>query len=110
MDCLTGEQFEDLYREFPYIQQTKAVAWEDLKRASEVVGVPLAGHELRDILGLARSSISLEEFEVMYSKAKEMKDLSKELRQGMALKRVDDIKVSLTLQKLTFLNNRMVYN
>ncbi|CAH8540699.1 unnamed protein product [Heterobilharzia americana] len=70
----------------------------DIKRALEIVGVTVAGHEIRDLVGQPRNWLSLNEFNDLYIRAKDMKDTTKAIRKALLLKHAEDVK-SFTVGK-----------
>ncbi|CAH8508882.1 unnamed protein product [Schistosoma turkestanicum] len=95
---LTKEQWDDLCMNFQSFNESKNIAWEDIKQALDIVGVSLAGHEIRDLLGQPRKCLNPAEFNDLYMKAKDMKDTTKSIRKSLLLKHAEDVK-SFTVGK-----------
>ncbi|CAL8096759.1 unnamed protein product [Calicophoron daubneyi] len=89
---LTSEQYDDLCKRYTYLEKTNALEWDDVRPALEYLGVPLAGHEFREMTGgKTESKMSMEQFKDLYSKAKDIKDTTKMIKKALLLKKVEDI-------------------
>ncbi|CAH8538538.1 unnamed protein product [Schistosoma mattheei] len=95
---LTQEQWDDLFHKYKSLRESNNIAWDDIKSALELVGVSLAGHEIRDLLGQQRNWLNPDEFHELYKKAKDMKDTTKAISKALLLKHAEDVK-SFTVGK-----------
>nr|CAX82387.1 Lymphocyte cytosolic protein 1 [Schistosoma japonicum] len=98
IESLTQEQWDDLFHNFESLRESNNIAWSDIKRALEIVGVSVAGHEIRDLVGQPRNWLNLAEFNDLYMRAKDMKDTTKAIRKALLLKHSEDVK-SFTVGK-----------
>ncbi|CAH8560830.1 unnamed protein product [Schistosoma margrebowiei] len=95
---LTQEQWDDLFHKYKSLRESNNIAWDDIKSALELVGVSVAGHEIRDLLGQQRNWLNPDEFHELYKKAKDMKDTTKAISKALLLKHAEDVK-SFTVGK-----------
>lgn len=96
---LTQEQWDDLFHKYKSLRESNNIAWDDIKSALELVGVSLAGHEIRDLLGQQRNWLNPDEFHELYKKAKDMKDTTKAISKALLLKHAEDVKVCSILYR-----------
>lgn len=91
-NVMTNEQYDELCKKFPYLPSSRCLAWNDVKPALELLNVNLAGHEFRDLTGIPRQWMTIDEFADLYMRAHELKDNTKMIRKALLLKAVKDVK------------------
>ncbi|GAA54621.1 Plastin-2 [Clonorchis sinensis] len=89
---LSQEQYDDLCKRFSYLSSSHCLAWGDIKDALELLRVPLAGHEFRELTGTPQQWLTMDEFAHLYSRARDLKDTAKNIRKALLLKTVKDVK------------------
>ncbi|THD25658.1 L-plastin [Fasciola hepatica] len=88
---LTHEQYEELCKQYTYLNESHCLSWAHLQPALDLLGVHLAGHEFRELTGTPQQWVTIEEFADLYARAKDLKDNTKLIRKALLLKSVKDV-------------------
>ncbi len=93
------DQVEDLVEAFPALQASDGtIQYDDLRDALQKLGCPVAGHELREMLGPINQRgkcYDMVDVYNLYAKARALKIEPKQIKKHMLLKEHQQVKVRL---------------